>query len=359
MAETSTISKPKRTSDTPRKRVSQACDRCRARKDKCDGQRPVCSTCAAQDAVCNYDSNTKKRGLPEGYVRGIEKLWGLSIRQVENIEDNVLQVLAKDSTAEAWNEVANGVESLQDTWRNSQIAKELERLLPLLEIEDKGVKRKRDGGRGDSLNETKPAIRPATKAEGEHNNTIFPSEGALRPQSLYTVPREQNVGIGGFGNRPSNIDPAIECAATQQASLPMADQTRQSQPYRIPPSDMPGALPERTFRLIDIYFSYTHTWFPVLEKYDIMRISHQYSLTKGPATSLDSSTSKTGNHAVLWAILAYADQQRLAFTEPQEPSSAKMYEFARRLIPDEDGEYDLGHVQALLILTLYLMGKGM
>jgi Fungal Zn(2)-Cys(6) binuclear cluster domain len=25
----------------PRKRVSQACDRCRSRKDKCDGKKPV------------------------------------------------------------------------------------------------------------------------------------------------------------------------------------------------------------------------------------------------------------------------------------------------------------------------------
>jgi hypothetical protein len=42
-------------SDTPRKRVSQACDRCRSRKDKCDGKKPVCSTCAALEQVCSYD----------------------------------------------------------------------------------------------------------------------------------------------------------------------------------------------------------------------------------------------------------------------------------------------------------------
>jgi hypothetical protein len=44
--------------------------------------------------VCSYDTNVKKRGLPEGYVRGLEKLWGLAIRDVEAIEDQMLVALA-------------------------------------------------------------------------------------------------------------------------------------------------------------------------------------------------------------------------------------------------------------------------
>ncbi len=38
----------------------------------------------------------KKRGLPEGYVRGLEKLWGLAIRDVDAVEDNVLMALVGD-----------------------------------------------------------------------------------------------------------------------------------------------------------------------------------------------------------------------------------------------------------------------
>lgn len=38
----------------------------------------------------------KKRGLPEGYVRGLEKLWGLAIRDVYDVEDNILSALAGD-----------------------------------------------------------------------------------------------------------------------------------------------------------------------------------------------------------------------------------------------------------------------
>jgi len=76
------ISTPKKSKQGPRKRVSQACDRCRSRKDKCDGKRPRCSTCTTNGRECSYDANVKKRGLPEGYVRGMEKLWGLAIREV-------------------------------------------------------------------------------------------------------------------------------------------------------------------------------------------------------------------------------------------------------------------------------------
>jgi hypothetical protein len=55
-----------------RKRVSQACHQCRARKDKCDGQRPSCSACTSRGKSCSYDPGMRKRGLPEGYVRDLE-----------------------------------------------------------------------------------------------------------------------------------------------------------------------------------------------------------------------------------------------------------------------------------------------
>ncbi|KAL2216858.1 hypothetical protein M432DRAFT_633325 [Thermoascus aurantiacus ATCC 26904] len=50
-----------------RKRVSRACDRCRSKKDKCDGARPACAACVASGLACSYDPQAKKRGLPGGY----------------------------------------------------------------------------------------------------------------------------------------------------------------------------------------------------------------------------------------------------------------------------------------------------
>lgn len=39
---------------TRRTRVALACQRCKTRKQKCDGQRPSCSNCASFNAVCKY-----------------------------------------------------------------------------------------------------------------------------------------------------------------------------------------------------------------------------------------------------------------------------------------------------------------
>lgn len=51
----------------------------------------------------------KKRGLPEGYVRGLEKLWGIAIRDVNTVEEQVLSSLtgdpdSKNTPLSVWND---------------------------------------------------------------------------------------------------------------------------------------------------------------------------------------------------------------------------------------------------------------
>ncbi len=52
--------------------------------------------------------NVKKRGLPEGYVRGLEKLWGIAIKEIDTIEDHILTALAGEESNESplnvWND---------------------------------------------------------------------------------------------------------------------------------------------------------------------------------------------------------------------------------------------------------------
>ncbi|KXS11228.1 hypothetical protein M427DRAFT_102537, partial [Gonapodya prolifera JEL478] len=43
----------------------QACDQCRARKLKCDGQ-PQCSRCTRRNTQCHYRTTMLKRGPPKG-----------------------------------------------------------------------------------------------------------------------------------------------------------------------------------------------------------------------------------------------------------------------------------------------------
>ncbi|KAI0640744.1 hypothetical protein C8Q79DRAFT_438191 [Trametes meyenii] len=55
-------SQPRTVDGRPRVRVFVACDRCRHRKLRCDGARPVCFNCQKAAAMCQYDPTPKRRG---------------------------------------------------------------------------------------------------------------------------------------------------------------------------------------------------------------------------------------------------------------------------------------------------------
>lgn len=310
---------------TQRKRVSQACDRCRSRKDKCDGNKPVCSTCAVGGHDCTYDPSIKKRGLPEGYVRGLEKLWGLTIREAPDVEGTILQLLDKDgieALTKTWSD-KDCDETLLDTWRRSRLSKELDTLLPLLEIaDDKTAKRKR------------PEV-------------PFPPVPTIAADGAPVQPPT------GPSNQPTPSD-----------DLPKEEEQRETS--KIPrlaqaPSSGKLEIPPQAWELFDIYFSYTHCWLPIIDKHGLLRTKYLYPL------DVRADTPGSGDHAALWAVLAYADSQRSGAVRSQNPNSpalqertwtpTSLYKVARGLIPDEDGEFELGHVQALIVLSLLNMGQ--
>ncbi|KFY43617.1 hypothetical protein V494_01889 [Pseudogymnoascus sp. VKM F-4513 (FW-928)] len=321
-------------SKPPKKRVSQACSRCRSRKDKCDGKKPTCSGCADADETCVYDSATKKRGLPEGYVRGLEKLWGISLRNANGLEATILKIIETGDTdphslARIWND-KEGNETLVETWRRSKVYQELDRLLPLLDLsDDKPGKRKRtDAAPGRRLEED-PNLPPPVQAHIGPEQNLSPVSTLGQPSDAFATTQEK------FGSTSSTIPQEI----TTRSALP---------------------LPERTWNLIDVYFSYTHCWLPIIEKHELLRLSYQYSQKESAPSS-----RKTGDLAVLWAVLAYADHQIGAIKpyttitgRDSDWTVGRLYEESKAHIPAEEGDFDLGHVQALLILTLLNIGLG-
>ncbi|ORX94095.1 hypothetical protein K493DRAFT_261780 [Basidiobolus meristosporus CBS 931.73] len=55
-----------------RKRLTQACDTCRKKKVKCDGNRPSCSNCIRLKVPCTYLPTAKKRGPRQGQTEKAE-----------------------------------------------------------------------------------------------------------------------------------------------------------------------------------------------------------------------------------------------------------------------------------------------
>lgn len=328
-----------------RKRVSRACDRCRSKKvsclrrfqlhanpgcelqDKCDGVRPTCSACLASGQSCSYDPHSKKRGLPEGYVRGLEKLWALSICNIDGFEDSMLAMLGTTAESAARREKLMSVwkrdtssESLHETWKTSRLYSALEKLLSNSE-----------------------APLPTT---GKRSRNPDEELG----QWEFRVDRDAPpLGL----EAPRVLDPAAISPGVKRVRLAQAPDTRGAQAT----ASHPLPLPPQTSQLLDAYFAATHSWLPIVAKHNVLRASYLYA----PAPfSIAATSLGSGDHAALWAILSYTVTQ--SYTDPGTSvvgaiSHAKeFYGVSRSLIPSEKERYELGHIQALILLTLVNVG---
>ncbi len=55
--------------------------------------------------------------MPEGYVRGLEKLWGLAIRDVDAVEDQMLVALAGDEESKFFHALSLNLQILSNSQR--------------------------------------------------------------------------------------------------------------------------------------------------------------------------------------------------------------------------------------------------
>ncbi|KAL1847766.1 hypothetical protein Plec18170_008427 [Paecilomyces lecythidis] len=314
-----------------RKRVSRACDRCRSKKDKCDGIRPTCSACQASGHICSYDPHAKKRGLPEGYVRGLEKLWALSLCNIDGFEDTMLHMLGVTAESASrrpqlmslWTD-DSAAESLHETWKSSKLCAALEKML---------------------TNQDSDRARSFIKRPRDHSD----EEWGFR------VARDSTSKVS---NAPRVVNPTDPPPAKRPRHSFSTDTDRDR---RTASSPQTLELPPQTSQLLEWYFAKTHTWFPIIAKHNVLKASYVYPTAP---FSTEKSTSGSGDHAALWAILTYTVAQRLpirleSVDSTENATSAKVQEYykvARGLIPSEREKLEIGHIQALLLLTMVNMG---
>ncbi|KAJ9294126.1 transcriptional regulator family: Fungal Specific TF [Paecilomyces variotii] len=314
-----------------RKRVSRACDRCRSKKDKCDGIRPTCSACQASGHVCSYDPHAKKRGLPEGYVRGLEKLWALSLCNIDGLEETMLNLLG--ATAESatrrpqlmslWTD-DSAAESLHETWKSSRLYGALEKML---------------------TNQDADRTLPFVKRPRDHSDEEWGFRVARDSTSKpLDTPRVVNTSDAPPAKRPRH---SFSTDTDRDSSAAYSPQTLE--------------LPPQTSQLLEWYFAKTHTWFPIIAKHNVLKASYLYPTAP---VSAGKSTSGSGDHAALWAILSYTVAQRHSIRvglagntgDAMSPKVQEYYKVARSLIPSEKEKFEIGHIQALLLLTMVNMG---
>ncbi|KAL8305491.1 hypothetical protein RB597_003712 [Gaeumannomyces tritici] len=310
---TSTAAPAAAAAPAKRQRVSRACDQCRAAREKCDGIQPLCFPCVSQNRKCTYRTSPKKRGVQTGYIRALEVALGWLFDKNPGCEDALNKLLAHEGGQAKALLIADAPgpgSRLHQRWLKSSACLELDRIL------SGGEPTRRD---------------PATIGSREDDASASENEADAEP-------RRGDIGkVAVAASRPA--------PASHESDSPI--------PRILPTNHARFRLPPNHWRLLDLYFSYTHCWFPIVEKQDILKVTYGYP---GAGLDLAPTHPSAPTHAELWAILAFAACQAPATAEPAiDPAEA--YCTARRLMPSDNGPFQTSHINALLLLSLVNLGS--
>lgn len=350
-----------------RQRVSRACDSCRSKKDKCDGIQPVCSTCTSLCRPCTYKTNPKKRGLPTGYIRSLELLWGLVFSKIQGSEE-VVRALLKTanlpSHLASMGKESEGSDTLLASFKNSIVLRDIEKLLTALEQPEEDQHK---GGRAPADSPPEPEGSSVVSADnlewhipdglGDGGEISLPTilSPVKTPTNALTGKVQRTTKDHGVQASPPDSEMhncLLEKSSQRTKYLPSISHNKDDR-LRLPPNAWP---------LLDIYFTYTQCWLPILEKHDILRTAFRYSEEN---MRVSPTSPRSGDHAALWAALTLASFQDVSITVTRQltesskdrPNPLDLYATAKSLIPSEDGIYEIGHVQAFLILSLVKFGQ--
>jgi hypothetical protein len=295
--------------DVPVKRfrVSRACDQCRTERSKCDGNQPQCAPCFDSNRPCTYTSNPKKRGLPPGYIRGIELALALVFQQNPEIEASFIARLGQENTVLLARDTKES-NRLHKNWRKSKFCKEL-------------------------------------------NRTLTGEQGPIDKEDVSSA-EDSDAGLEQETNIPSAVS-----EVPSQPVLHSPQEHRETRHRQVMQQDMQYAsltpLPPNCWQLLEAYSIYTQCWLPISEKLDVLKLSYSYP---SQGLQLSPGMPESGQHAEMWSIFALGScQDAHTQTYPEHNhlmSTRRLYDTARSMIPTELGKFDLGHVKALLNLAL-------
>ncbi|KAH7166419.1 hypothetical protein EDB81DRAFT_853077 [Dactylonectria macrodidyma] len=348
-----------------RHRVTRACDECRRRKDRCDGQLPACGACLKGGRSCSYGPS-KKRGLRTGYVRTLEVLLGLIFSTIENseawicglLEGNVEPIDFRPSAPGTHISTGAAVDFLLEAWRKGSVAKQAEKLLTQHEAGDD----EDEGTESTSYFDIRvsEALDSCAAQKGSMASVGCDPEAPLSPMNTDTTPAAE-VPVDP-GTTPTRIHPSF--LSPDDGQLPPGGPT--SFPSKPVASVGPGEslmpdLPSHWPYLLDVYFETTHCWFPIAQKHELLRIA--YTLASSNTSTATTGSLSSGDSAFLHAALSYASHQSTSLPSSSKPSfinqhdTKSLHALTHGPLFADPATYDVGHVRAFLLLSLLEMDR--
>ncbi|OAA43628.1 activator [Metarhizium rileyi] len=290
-----------------KRRVSLACDACRAAREKCDGARPQCTTCIAQHRSCSYTPATKKRGVQTGYLRTVELSLAWLLEQVPECEEKLLRFLSGgdgDANKDTRALLGKGKTGhhLQSMWNKNRVRKAIDGLLSNAQTTNS-----EDSGNGSDTDCGRQAI----------------TRGATTPRSGEPVTMPRTVKDTG-----SCLDRILK-------------------------------LPANWERLLDVYVSYTHCWLPIVNLNTLRTLASTYP-RQGFRWSSNVDDSFYPRHSELWAVMSIAAVQGEEYTESGGPNSldtSQILDLSRALITPYEGVVDIHSINAIIIHAVILIGQ--
>ncbi|KAL6242236.1 hypothetical protein RBB50_010784 [Rhinocladiella similis] len=333
------LSAPVNNASSSLKRVSRACDSCRVRKNRCDGQHPTCGACAKAGLECVYERPTKKRGYAAGYVRALEALWALVFKAVPKSEETALTLLRQavvrfDSEEKVifQSDYLGPADSLRTIWETSSLRGEIDSILARLERGHSSVSHDDNGNTSTTADITLPSPLQQWEVPQEHPVEVAnlnPASDAA--ESSFIIPDETLLGM--------------ESASGQRISVPDAICEAEI------PACKPPPLPPDAWLLIDRYFNFNACWLPIVRRHNVVRILSSVQ---------DSSGCHPHEAALLCAIFALSieahdEHQAYLGNQTSNELAETYYASAVAFQPGLHAHYRLEHVQVILLLTIFNM----
>jgi len=222
-------------------------------------------------------------------------------------------------------------DALHGQWTSSIVNKQIDRLLSGADADDAALDLTAND---DPVGSEQPEQRRSSLKVVSKVNVV-----ATPPHSSDHIAPKPSQEV-----QPSHADPAA-CTVSDYALPTLPEQLNSSRTQKL-------QLPLDFWKLLDVYYTYTHSWLPISEKNDTLKVAYSY-LPDGLNAELISGGS--GTHAELWAIVALAAQQSKTSMNSSEADMLMVN--AQQFIPALTGDFELGHIRALLLMSLIYIGR--